>query len=116
MDLRVDYEHVIMNIASDGDPHMSYHEYRFAKHTHARIAWKLLAMFPEIEYYLGGSRAAHLRAPRNAQWCNQRFKECVEEVCLHEFGSVPHGHLIQVRSGDSGKPLIIMARGSTDVT
>jgi hypothetical protein len=85
VDPRCDYDHFISNIAMEGEQRMSYHKFRFAKHTLIRVAWKLLAMFPQIEYYLGGSRAEHLK--QQGEWCNRVFRNCLAEVCWHEFGS-----------------------------
>jgi hypothetical protein len=66
---------------------MSYHTFRFSKHTICRIAWRVIAKFPEWGYYDGPNKAQHLcESERRRSYAKQTRHKLIDYVCWYEFG------------------------------
>jgi hypothetical protein len=66
---------------------MKYSEFRFLKHTICRIAWRLVAKFPDFGYYCGKNKAIHLDVDGDAQaHANSVRTRLIDYVCWYEFG------------------------------
>jgi hypothetical protein len=67
--------------------HMSYHSFRFSKHTVCRIAWRVLATFPEYGYYDGTNKARHLSvSDESKSYAKGQCITLIIYACWYEFG------------------------------